>query len=103
MAFVLDQQNRALKLLPLHYATSRPYVYQWEKCEKYSVFIFSQTRNFQGKSFSCHKSTGAKQRVNKTFRTQTISPLVVSPLVVSPLKLSMVVSPLDPGRFAPFI
>ena len=24
MAFVLDQQNRALKLLPLHYATSRP-------------------------------------------------------------------------------
>ena len=40
---------------------------------------------------------------NKTFRPQTISPLVVSPLVVSPLKLSLVVSPLDPGRFAPII
>ena len=40
---------------------------------------------------------------NKTFRPQTISPLVVSPLVLSPLKLSLVVSPLDPGRFAPII
>ena len=40
---------------------------------------------------------------NKTFRPHTISPLVVSPLVVSPLKLSLVVSPLDPGRFAPNI
>ena len=38
---------------------------------------------------------------NKTFRPQTISPVVVSPMVFSPLKLSLVVSPLDPGRFAP--
>ena len=45
----------------------------------------------------------ALQGGNKTFRPQTISPLVVSPLVVSPLKLSLVVSPLHPGRFAPMI
>ena len=43
------------------------------------------------------------QKGNKTFRPQTISPLVVSSLVVSPLKLSLVVSPLEPGHFAPVI
>ena len=42
-----------------------------------------------------------EQNGNKTFCPLTISSLVVSPLVVSPLKLSLVVSPLDPGRFNP--
>ena len=28
------------KLLPSHYTTSRPYVYQWKKHEKYLIFIF---------------------------------------------------------------
>ena len=45
----VDQQNRALKPLPLHYATSRPYVHQWENARNIRSSFSRKTRILSGK------------------------------------------------------
>ena len=61
MAFVLDQQNGALKLLLYTMLLHGPMFTNGKNVRNIQSSFSLKFRSFPGKSFSCHKSTGAKQ------------------------------------------